>query len=157
MTIKVNGGIKKGYWGERKVDYVTVTFGSTILAPSVDVEGVPTVGQSAFSKPDTALDVVVQKLVQQKAIVLAVGDVYATGTKVDLMLAHAQGWESDVNGLIASGTVNGKVYDADGKAIGAADFTYSISYAKFQALAAAVTADLVEFPAGSGKYFTKDE
>jgi hypothetical protein len=154
MTIKVNGGIKSGFWAERKVDFVTLTFGTNI----VDPEGDGTLS-SAFDYPDTALDVAVQKLVQNKAVLLAVGDVYATGTKVDLIVGHAQGWSSDEDGVIASAVpVVGKQYGTDGKAVDdTLSTTVTINYAKLSGLDAAVTADLVEFPVDSGEYWTKRE
>lgn len=154
MTIKVNGGIKSGFWAERKVDFVTLTFGTDI----VDPEGDGTLS-SGFNFPDTVLDVAVQKLVQNKAVLLAVGDMYADGTKVDLIVGHAQGWVSDNAGVIATALpVVGKQYDVDGKAVtDTLSTTVTINYAKLAGLTAATGADLVEFPAGSGEYWTKRE
>ena len=155
MTIKVNGGIQKGAWFERKVDFVTLTFDADIT----DMTATDGDGSSAFGKPDTILDNVVQKLVQQKGVVLAVSDVYADGPsfKVDLMLGHAQGWTASSTGVIAaSSPVSGKVYDVDGVYVGTATANVVISMAKFEGLAAATSGDLVEFPVGSGAYFSKD-
>ena len=155
MTTKVNGGIKQGAWFERKVDFVTLTFDADLK--NLTVGGVA--GQSAFDKPDTILDNVVQKIVQQRGVVLAVSDLYESegSFKVDLMLGHAQGWTAtDAAVIAASFPVTGKVYSADDVFVGTATANVAINLAKFQGLVAAVTADLVEFPADSGEFYTKD-
>lgn len=155
MTTKVNGGIKQGAWFERKVDFVTLTFDADLN----DLTATDGTGQSAFNKPDTILDNVVQKIVQQRGVVLAVSDLYEDETdfKVDLMLGHAQGWTAtDAAVIAASFPVTGKVYDADDVFVGTATVNVAINLAKFQGLAAADPADLVEFPADSGEFYTKD-
>lgn len=147
MTIKVNGGVQAGMFFERKVAFVTVTFGAAINAAGTD---------SSFGKPDTLLDNVVQKLVQQKAVVLGVSELYATGTKVDLILGTSQGWTSDSAGEILDlAALTGKTYDANGVAVGTQTTTAVVTFAKFQALPAATSGDLVEFPVGSGAFYSK--
>lgn len=146
MTIKVNGGVKAGMFFERKVSFVTVTFASAINAAGAD---------SSFDKPDTALDLVVQKLVQQKAVVLGVSDLYAAGTKVDLILGTSSGWVGDADGDLFSVTVVGKTYDANGVAVGTQSVVAAAKLAKFQGLTAVAGGDLVEFPVGSGQFYAK--
>lgn len=146
MTIKVNGGVKAGMFFERKVAFVTITFGAAINAAGAD---------SSFGKPDTVLDNAVQKLIQQKAVVLGVSELYAAGTKVDLILGTSQGWTADNAGEIFDVAVVGKTYDANGVAVGTQSTTAVAAFAKFQALPAVAGGDLVEFPVGSGDYYAK--
>lgn len=146
MTIKVNGGVKAGMFFERKVAFVTITFGADIAVAGTN---------SGFGYPDTVLDNAVQKLVQQKAVVLGVSELYAGNTKVDLILGTSQGWTSDNAGEIFDVSVTGKTYDANGVAVGSQTTTAVAAFAKFQALPAAAGGDLVEFPVGSGDYYAK--
>lgn len=120
MTKKVNGGVKKGVWVERDVSFVTLTFNVNVTT-------------SAFGIPGSVLDNAIAKLVQRKATVLAVSDLYSTGTKVDVMLGHAQGWTSDNTGLIANDVdVTGLLADLTTTLAATVDITF----AKFQGLAA---------------------
>ena len=147
MTVKVNGGVKAGMFFEKKVAFVTITFGAAINAAGSD---------SSFGYPDTVLDNVVQKLVQNKAVVLGVSGLYSSGTKVDLILGTSQAWTSNASGQIMSAVaVTGKTYDANGVANGTQSTTATVVFSKFEGLTAAAAGDLTEFPAGSGAYFVK--
>jgi len=134
MTIKVNGGIQPGVWVERNVEFVTLTFSADITS-------------SAFDIPNSVLDNAIAKLLENKATVLAVSELYATGTKVDVMLGHAQGYTSlDDDAIISTGTtVDGD--DANGDTVAA---TVEIAFAVFSGLRAAVAGDLTLF---EGQYF----
>lgn len=135
MTKKIHGGIEKGIWVERDVAFVTLTF-------SADVS------DSAFGIPNSCLDNAIQKLIQRKAIVLGVSDLYSSGTKVDVMLGHAAGWYSATNnGVIFTGEVVDGL-EADLETVVAANA--SAAFAKFEALPAATAGDLTEF---DGKFW----
>lgn len=138
MTIKVNGGVQKGFWAERKVDYVTLTFSADITT-------------SAFDVTDSVM-VKAMELLEQKGTVLAVGPLYNTGTQVDVLFGSSQGWPSDATGVIATAAV------VDGKDNTGADLaaTVDVSYAAFSGLDVYPTGDLIEFPEGSGEYWTKE-
>lgn len=134
MVAKVNGGIESGVWVERDVQFVTLTFSADITT-------------SAFDIPNSVLDNAVQKLVENKATVLAVSELYSTGTKIDIMLGHAQGWTAAANdGVIAAG-VDVTGLDTSGDALAA---TVDINFAVFSGLRAATSADLTEF---NGEFF----
>lgn len=134
MVAKVNGGIESGVWVERDVQFVTLTFSADITT-------------SAFDIPNSVLDNAVQKLVENKATVLAVSELYSTGTKIDIMLGHAQGWTAAANdGVIATG-VDVTGLDTAGDALAA---TVGINFAVFSGLRAATSADLTEF---NGEFF----
>ena len=124
MTKKVHGGVKAGVWFERDVAFVTLTF-------SADVT------DSGFGIPGSCLDKAVAMLVQRKATVLGVSELYAGGTKVDVILGHAQGWASDAAGVIAA-DVDVSGVQADLATVTAA--TVDVSFAKFAGLPAATVA-----------------
>lgn len=131
---KIHGGVEKGVWVERDVTFVTLTFSTDIT-------------DSAFGIPNSCLDNAIQKLVERKATVLGVSELYDGGTKVDVVLGHASGWTSDANGSIAA-SVDVTGFEADLTTTLAA--TVDIDFAVFSGLRAAVTADLTEF---DGEYF----
>ena len=120
MTKKVHGGVKKGTWFERDVSFVTLTFSADVTT-------------SAFGIPGSCLDNAVAVLAQRKATVLGVRDLYSSGTKVDVILGHAQGWTSDNVGVIVSGVAVDGVA-ADLTTVVPANVT--INFSKFQALPA---------------------
>lgn len=124
MTKKVHGGVKAGMWFERDVSFVTLTF-------SADVT------DSAFGIPGSCVDNAVAELVQRKATVLGVSGLYENGTKVDVILGHAQGWTSGSNGVIASG-VDVSGVQADLSTVVSA--TVEVKFAKFSNLPAATVA-----------------
>lgn len=133
---KVNGGVQKGTFVERDVAFITLTF-------SADVSS------SAFDIPESCVDNAVRKLVQRKATVLAVGELYAEGTKLDVMLGHANGFTADQEGFIFSGeTVDG--VESDLTTVVSA--TASAKFAHLSGLTEVALADLVPF---EGKLFYK--
>lgn len=138
MVQKVNGGIEKGVWVERDVSFVKLKFSADI-------------SDSAFGIPNSCLDNAIQKLVERKATVLAVSELYdgdATGDTVDVMLGHAQGWYSAADdGEIATGLdVTG--FEADLETEVSA--TVTIQFAVFSGLREATSADMVAFEDTAG-------
>jgi hypothetical protein len=141
MTAKVNGGVQKGFWAERKVDFITLTFSADVTT-------------SAFDVTDSVL-VKAMELIQQRGTVIAVGPLYNGGTQVDVLFGSSQGWPSDdgTTGILpAPVTLDG--FDDTGAAF-SADLN-TIVYAAFSGLDAYPTGDLIEFPEGSGEYWTAD-
>lgn len=110
MTTKVNGAAYPGVWVERKVAFVKLVFNTdieTLLTANLTVLGTSTAA-GAGTEADSVFGVVESALVQAlktletKATVLAIST-YDSATKtVDVMLGNAEGWFSDVNGIIAS-------------------------------------------------------
>ena len=135
MVQKVNGGIEKGVWVERDVTFVGLTF-------NVDIT------DSAFGIPNSCLDNAIQKLVERKATVLAVSELYNTGTQVDVMLGHAQGWYSAADdGVIATGLdVTGVQADLETELAATVD----INFAVFSGLRAATASDMEAFEDTAG-------
>lgn len=142
MVQKVNGGIEKGVWVERDVTFVNLTFSADIT-------------DSAFGIPNSCLDNAIQKLVERKATVLAVSELYNSGTQIDVMLGHAQGWFSAADdGVIATGLdVTGLEADLETEL----SATVDINFAVFSGLRAATSADMEAFDdtagAGGTDYF----
>lgn len=133
---KVNGGVQKGTFVERDVAFITLTF-------SADVSS------SAFDIPESCVDIAVRKLVQRKATVLAVGELYADGTKLDVMLGHANGFTADELGFIFKDeTVDG--VESDLTTVVSA--TASAKFAYLSELTEVPVVDLVPF---EGKLFYK--
>ena len=108
MTQKVNGAAYPGVWVERKVAFVKMTFDQSILAiTAADLvvlgtatpAGAGTVADSSFAVVESVL-VQALKTLETKATVLAISKMSAGNTVVDVMLGNAEGWFSDVNGLI---------------------------------------------------------
>ncbi len=141
---KINGGIEKGVWVERDVTFVTLTF-------SADVS------DSAFGIPNSCLDNAIQKLAEQRATVLAVSELYESGTKIDLMLGHASGWaaEADDGVLFEDLAVDGYKESLDPQDKVAA--TVAAKFAVFSGLREATAADLEEFEYlhGDTEFFAK--
>lgn len=145
MVQKVNGGIEKGVWVERDVTFVKLTFSADITT-------------SAFGIPNSVLDNAIQKLVERKATVLAVSELYGTGTTVDVMLGHASGWYSEANDGSIAAAVDVTGLDNAGAELSA---TVDIDFAVFSGLRAAVAGDLTEFEATAGypgsAFFAKND
>lgn len=138
MTDRVHGGVHEGFSGERKVDYVTLTF-------SVDIT------TSAYDIPGSVLENAIKHL-ETRGNVLAIGPLDATGQIVDVILAASQGWPSDSTGVLFTGVdVTGLLVDGVTELAATCEGTY----AKLSGLAAAEAADLIEFPEGSTEYYTK--
>ena len=111
MTTKVNGAAYPGVWVERKVAFVKIVFSSDISAiaaanlyelGTTTAVSTGTVANSTFGIVESAI-VQAIKTLETKASVLAISTYNATTFSVDVMLGNAEGWFSDVNGLIASG------------------------------------------------------
>lgn len=109
MTQKINGAAYSGVWVERKVAFVKLTFSKDITAlPAADLvvlgtttaAGAGTVADSSFAIVESVL-VQALKTLETKATVLAISKLDG-GLTVDVMLGNAEGWFSDVDGLIAS-------------------------------------------------------
>lgn len=110
MTQKVNGAAYPGVWVERKVAFVKITFSkdiSDLAASDVTVLGTSTAAGSGTASDSTFAVVesaIVQalKTLETKATVLAVSTYNSSDNSIDVMLGNAEGWFSDVDGLIAS-------------------------------------------------------
>ena len=115
MTTKVNGAAYPGVWVERKVAFVKITFSTDIsaLAAADLFELGTTTAVSAGTVADATFGVVESVLVQAlktletQATVLAVSKYHAASSSIDVMLGNAEGWFSDVNGVIATGLTFG--------------------------------------------------
>lgn len=124
MAKKIHGGVKPGVFVERDVTFVTITFSTNVTT-------------SAFGIPGSCVDKAVGILLQQKATVLGVSQLYSTGTKLDVMLGNASGWTSDSSGVIFNDVnVTGVLADLTTTLSATADIVFS----KFEALPAASVA-----------------
>lgn len=111
MTQKVNGAAYPGVWVERNVAFVKLTFNKDIaalLTADLHVLGSPatpagagTVADSTFAVVESAI-VQALKAAETKSTVLAVSKYDAATFTVDVMLGYAEGWFSDVAGIIAT-------------------------------------------------------
>ena len=108
MTQKVHGAAYPGIWVEKQVTFVKLTFNVDISAlPAADLfvlgtstpVGASTVADSTFAVVESAL-VQAIKTLETKATVLGISKYNAATTSVDVMLGYAEGWFSDVNGVI---------------------------------------------------------
>lgn len=108
MTTKVNGAAYPGIWVEKQVTFVKLIFSADISAlPAADLlvlgtttaAGTGTVADSTFAVVESAL-VQAIKTLETKATVLGISKYNAGTTSVDVMLGFAEGWFSDVNGII---------------------------------------------------------
>lgn len=111
MTTKVNGAAYAGIWVEKQVTFVKLTFSKDIaalLTADLHVLGTPLVPAGAGTIADSTFGVVESAIVQAlkvletKSTVLAVSKYDAVAFSVDVMLGYAEGWFSDVDGLIAA-------------------------------------------------------
>lgn len=111
MTQKVNGAAYPGVWVERKVAFVKMVFNIDISAlPASDLfvlgtttpAGTGTVADATFGVVESAV-VQALKTLETKATVLAVSTYNVGATSIDVMLGNAEGWFSDINGIIATG------------------------------------------------------
>lgn len=111
MTQKVNGAAYPGIWVEKQVTFVKLTFNVDISAlPAADLVELGTVtpvtagtvADSTFAVVESAL-VQALKTLETKATVLGISKYNVGTTSVDVMLGFAEGWFSDVNGIIATG------------------------------------------------------
>jgi hypothetical protein len=109
MTQKVNGAAYAGIWVEKQVTFVKITFSKDITAlPAADLvvlgtttpAGVGTVADSSFGVVESVM-VQALKTLETKATVLGISKLDG-GTTCDVMLGYAEGWFSDVAGLIGS-------------------------------------------------------
>jgi hypothetical protein len=110
MTQKINGAAYPGVWVEKKVAFVKIEFSKDIKAlAAADLHvlgtatpaGAGTVADSSFGVVESVL-VQALKTLETKATVLAVSEYDATGFAIDVMLGNAEGWFSDVAGVIAT-------------------------------------------------------
>lgn len=110
MTTKVNGAAYPGVWVERKVAFVKMVFSKDVSAlaaadllvlGTTTAAGAGTVASSVFGVVESAV-VQALKTLETKATVLAVSNYDATAFSIDVMLGNAEGWFSDVNGIIAT-------------------------------------------------------
>lgn len=109
MTTKVNGAAYAGIWVEKQVAFVKMTFDQDIRAiPATDLvvlgtatpAGLGTVADSEFGVVESVI-VQALKTVAATATILAVSR-SSNGLTYDVMLGYAEGWFSDVNGLITA-------------------------------------------------------
>jgi len=110
MTQKVNGAAYPGIWVEKQVTFVKLTFSTDISAlPAADLVELGTttpvttgtVADSTFAVVESAL-VQALKTLETSATVLGISKYNVASTSVDVMLGFAEGWFSDVNGIIAT-------------------------------------------------------
>jgi len=110
MTQKVNGAAYPGIWVEKQVTFVKLTFSKDISAlAAADLvvlgtttpAGAGTVADSSFDVVESAM-VQALKTLETKATVLGISKYNVATTSVDVMLGFAEGWFSDVNGIIAT-------------------------------------------------------
>lgn len=110
MTTKINGAAYPGIWVEKQVTFVKLTFSADIsaiaaahltLLGTTTAASAGTVADSTFGVVESA---VVQslKVLQQKSTVLGISKYDVATHSVDVMLGWAEGWFSDVNGVIAT-------------------------------------------------------
>ena len=152
MTTKVNGAAYPGVWVERKVAFLKIVFSKDISAlaaadllvlGTLTAAGAGTVATSTFAVVESAV-VQALKTLETKATVLAVSTYNASTFSIDVMLGNAEGWFSDVNGIIATSlpVLNAQaVVTTAGAAptatlgalvsVGAAAVTYSLEFATF--------------------------
>lgn len=110
MTQKVNGAAYQGIWVEKQVTFIKLTFStdiSALVAANLFVlgtttpAGAGTIADSSFGVVESAL-VQALKTLETKATVLGISKYNVGTTSVDVMLGYAEGWFSDVNGIIAT-------------------------------------------------------
>ncbi len=108
MTTKVNGAAYSGVWVEKQVAFVKLTFstdiaalaaGSLYVLGTTTAVGSGTVADSTFAIVESAV-VQALKTLETKSTVLGISKYNAGTTSIDVMLGFAEGWFSDVNGLI---------------------------------------------------------
>jgi hypothetical protein len=131
MTDKVNGAAYPGVWVERNTAFVKITFNKDIqklLTVDLSVIGTPTAlnptnavvagteATSVFGVVESAL-VQALKAIEVKATVLGVSVYDPVSFSVDVLLGHAEGWFSDVAGLIQDFPVTPLVTVKGAKAI----------------------------------------
>ena len=111
MTQKVNGAAYPGVWVEKQVTFVKLTFSGDISAiPAANLVELGTttpvtagtVADSTFAVVESAM-VQALKTLELSATVLGVSKYNTSTYSVDVMLGFAEGWFSDVNGVIATG------------------------------------------------------
>ena len=110
MTQKVNGAAYSGMWVEKKTAFVKLVFNIDISAiPAANLfvlgtatpAGAGTVASSVFGVVESAV-VQALKTLETKATVLGVSTYDVASQSIDVFLGNAEGWFSDVNGLIAA-------------------------------------------------------
>jgi hypothetical protein len=153
MTLKVNGGPVKGLFVEQEIGFITVTFGASIIV---------TATYSAFNVPNGVLDLAVRHIESLGCTVLGMSDIYSSGTKVDVMVGYAYGAAlgptAPSDGTASTLQLFSDTYtsaNAQNRSstpyVAATLSTTGIAtFAKFQALPAAVAADFVL--GADGKY-----
>lgn len=108
MVQKVNGAAYPGIWVEKQVTFVKLTFNVDISAlaaanllvlGTTTAAGAGTIADSTFAVVESAL-VQALKTLETKATVLGISKFSDTDNTVDVMLGFAEGWFSDVNGII---------------------------------------------------------
>lgn len=110
MTQKVNGAAYSGIWVEKQVTFIKLVFSADISAlPAADLTALGTttavsagtVADSTFAVVESAM-VQALKTLELKATVLGISRYNVATTSVDVMLGFAEGWFSDVSGVIAT-------------------------------------------------------
>ena len=110
MTQKVNGAAYPGIWVEKQVAFIKLTFSADISAvPAADLTllgtatpvSAGTVADSTFAVVESAI-VQALKNLETKSTVLGVSTYNASTFSVDVMVGYAEGWFSDVNGIIGT-------------------------------------------------------
>lgn len=111
MTTKINGACYPGIWVEKQVTFMKITFdtplttlgaaGLVVLGTTTPA-GAGTVADSTFGVVESAI-VQALKTLETKSTVLGVSKYDVATRSVDVMLGFAEGWFSDVNGIVATG------------------------------------------------------
>jgi hypothetical protein len=115
MVSKVNGAVYPGIWVEKRVAFIKATFTVTVQAipaSSLFLSGTATAvtggaavtADSSFAVVESAV-VQALKLIGSRATVLGVSAIGGTGTTVDVMVGYAEGFFSDLNGIIQDSTM----------------------------------------------------
>jgi hypothetical protein len=175
MTVKVNGAAYPGVWVEKNTAIIKVTFSTTILALTPATGGLLLEGTStavtgtatATSAQGIVDSVLVQalKVIATKATILAVSPVGGTGTTVDVLVGHAEGWIAAANDGLLSTTASTGYAISPAKAVitavgggnstlgatvdvgAAATTTFGLRFAKFDGTATiAASTDLAAGP-----------
>ncbi len=156
MVTKVNGAAYPGVWVERNVSFVKLTFtkdlralaaADLVVLGTATAVGASTVADSSFAVVESVL-VKALKALEVKAVILGISST-AAGTVYDVMLGHAEGWFSDINGLIVplltpvtgaqakvTTIASAAPFNALGDIVGVSDtaVTYKLEFARFEAL-----------------------
>jgi hypothetical protein len=126
MVTKVNGAAYAGSWFEKNTAIIKVTFSSTVAALTPTTGGLVLAGtatavtagtaDSSFAIVESAV-VQALKVIATKATILAVSPLGNTGTTMDVLVGHAEGWIAAANDGLLSTTASTGYSIAPAKAV----------------------------------------